>query len=131
MEVVYFELNDWMSGRDFPDDSPFIEWMYSYGPRPAFGIDSWVEKNKLVVVESTVDMSLNYCITAPKSWVEDNCPNLLTKYAEFIRHSEEDGELPVGRFGCPFLEYTKNNIGSHYVELVEDDDGFEFFQFVE
>lgn len=39
------------------------------------------------------------------------CPNLLTKYSKFIRQ-EENGELPYGQFGCPFLEYNKENIGN-------------------
>ena len=27
MEVVYFELNNWFSGRDYPDAEPFLSWM--------------------------------------------------------------------------------------------------------
>ena len=26
-EVVYFEVNNWFSGRDFPDCEPFLTWM--------------------------------------------------------------------------------------------------------
>ena len=24
--IIYFELNNWFSERDFPDDEPFISW---------------------------------------------------------------------------------------------------------
>ena len=26
-KVIYFELNNWMSGDDYPDAEPFISWM--------------------------------------------------------------------------------------------------------
>ena len=115
MEIVYFELNDWFCGQDYPNAEPFITWM-GY-PLPIFRDKNWVKNNKLVVVETHVDMSLNYCITAAKSWVEKNCPELLTTYKDFIRYPEEDDELPYGRFDCPFMEYTEENIGFHYYDL--------------
>ena len=49
------------------------------------------------------------------------CPNLLTKYSKFIRQ-EKNGELSYGQFGCPFLEYNKENIGIHYYGLNDDGD---------
>lgn len=27
MEVIYFEVNDWSAGRDFPDCEPFNTWL--------------------------------------------------------------------------------------------------------
>ena len=117
MEIIYFELNDWASGCDYPDDEPFVSWMAD----DQFRDENWVKENRLVVVESIVDMSLNYCITATKEWVQLNCPELLTKYTQFIRHSE-DGDLPEGRFGCPFLEYNEDNIGYHYAAEKNDGD---------
>lgn len=122
MEVVYFELNDWFRGRDYPDDEPFITWMKVL----IFRDEDWVKENKLVVVESTFDMSLNYCISATKEWVQTNCPELLTKYTQFVRYGEED-DLPEGQFGCPFLEYNENNIGYHYAEEREDDFGYLYY----
>ena len=122
MEVVYFELNDWCCGRDYPDDEPFVHWMESL----IFRDEDWVKENKLVVVESTFDMSLNYCISAAKEWVRTNCPELLTKHTQFIRYGEED-DLPEGQFGCPFLEYNKDNIGCHYAEEREDDFGYLYY----
>lgn len=120
MEIIYFELNDWACGRDYPDAEPFISWMKD-DVDIIFRDESWVKKNGLIVVESIVDMSLNYCITATKEWVQLNCPELLTKYTQFIRYSEDD-DLPEGRFGCPFLEYNEDNIGYHYAELKDDGD---------
>lgn len=70
-----------------------------------FRDEEWIRENKLVVVESLVDMSMNFCITTTKEWVEENCPELLSTYKEFIRKSDEDDEVPYGRFDCPFLEY--------------------------
>ena len=26
MEIVYFELNNWFSGRDYPNEEPFTTW---------------------------------------------------------------------------------------------------------
>ena len=45
-----------------------------------------------------------------------NCPELLTKYTKFLRYPEEDEELPYGRFGSPFYEYTDENIGFHFID---------------
>ena len=126
MEIIYFELNNWSCGRDYPDDDPFISWM-AYDPLPKFNDEKWVKDNNLVVVQSFVDMSLNYCITATKDWVQLNCPKLLTEYTKFIRHTEEGEDIPVGQFGCPFLEYSENNIGYHYAAEKEDSYGYLFY----
>ena len=111
-EIIYFEINNWFSGRDYPDIEPFLSWMAD-NFKNKFRDRIWVKENKLVVVESLVDMSLNYCVTAKKEWVQLNCPELLTKYTQFVRYGEGE-DLPEGRFGCPFLEYNEYNIGYHY-----------------
>jgi len=135
MDVVYFELNNWFAGRDYPDAEPFTTWcgndMNLY-----FNNEDFVKKNKLVVVQSLVDMSTNWCITAPKSFVEENCPELLgsgvttTKfivgvagkekeevktypYSNFLRFPDQWGDV-TGRFGCPFLEWSEENVGITY-----------------
>ena len=122
MEIVYFELNNWFSGRDYPNAEPFLSWIQCNKENKyyiQFRDESWIKENKLVVVESLVDMSMNFCITATKEWVEQNCPELLSIYKEFIRQSDEDDETPYGRFGCPFLEYEEDNVGYHYAEEVD------------
>lgn len=122
MEIIYFELNNWSSGCDYPNAEPFLSWMQCNKENKyyiQFRDESWIKENKLVIVESLVDMSMNFCITATKEWVEQNCPELLSTYKEFIRQPDEDDEAPYGRFGCPFLEYEENNIGYHYADEVE------------
>ena len=111
-EIVYFELNNWMTGTDFPAEDPFLDWMYrgkSLLP-PVFQDREWVKANKLAVSATTVDMSLNYCISAPKSWVEEHCPNLLEeRNAKFV--FGKDGKDPsYGRFGT-FVPYNEKYIG--------------------
>lgn len=121
MEVIYFELNNWFAGRDFPAEEPYLSWMQCNAENNyciKLRDKKWIEENKLIVVESLVDMSQNFCITATKEWVEKNCPTLLTTHNKFLR-KEIDGEVPYGRFDCPFLEYTEENIGYHYAEEVE------------
>ena len=109
MEIVYFELNDWSRGKDFPNAEPFNSWMRNR-LLPIFRNEDWVKENKLCVRASNVDMSQNFCITATKEWVEKNCPELLIKYTEFLREPDEYGDVE-GRFGCPFLDYEESNIG--------------------
>ena len=79
-----------------------------------FCLIKWVKQNKLCVEMNTIDMSVSYRITAPKSWVEKNCPELLTKYTQFICTPDEDGVI-LDRFGKEFLPYSEENIGLHYV----------------
>ena len=81
-----------------------------------FRDEEWVKQNKLCVVMDFVDMSQNFCITATKEWVENNCPNLLTKYIQFLRTPDEYGDVE-GRFGHQFLEYDEDNFGITEVDL--------------
>ena len=118
MDIVYFELNNWFSGRDYPNAEPFLSWMRD-DLNQKFRDEEWIKENKLVVVESLVDMSMNFCITATKEWVEENCHELLSTYKNFVRKPEDDEDVPYGRFGSPFLEYKEENIGYHYAEEVE------------
>lgn len=119
MEVVYFELNNWCPGEHFPLEEPFISWMTSL--LPIFRNEEWVKENKLCVVASIIDMSQNFCITATKEWVEQNCPSLLTnpENEKFLMHPDKYGDVE-GKFGPYFLEYEEDNIGIKWIE--EDDD---------
>lgn len=109
MEVVYFELNNWIPGKHYPMEEPFITWM-SNDLHIAFNNEKWVIENKLCVVRSTIDMSTNFCITATKEWIEKNCPKLLTDHKGFLRDLDEDGYV-YGQFGDEFLEYSEDNLG--------------------
>ena len=73
-EIVYFEINNWFAGRDYPNDEIFYKWIKDC----QFRDNEWCKQNKLCVMCGAIDMSMNYCVAAPKSWVEKNCPKLLT-----------------------------------------------------
>lgn len=138
-DIVYFELNNWFAGRDYPNAEPFLTWLGN-DLKLYFSNNTWVKEQKLCVVKSVIDMSVNYCITATKEWVLKNCPDLLSDktiktefiyhnkdgeykkieehpYSSFLRFPEEDDddeEPPKGRFGCPFLDYSEENIGIRF-----------------
>ena len=144
-DVVYFELNNWFAGEDYPNAEPFISWVRDL----CFSDNKWCKENKLVVSAGLIDMSANWCIVAPKEWVKQNCPDLLSDkedtykinkikivngeeqkktvecrapFKKFLRFpdSEEDGDV-YGRFGWRFLEYTPENFGVHRV--IDEDYG--------
>lgn len=121
-DIVYFELNNWSCGKDYPDEEPFISWMGD-DLKLIFRNEEWVKENKLCVVLSRVDLSTNFCVTAPRKWVEQNCPSLLTIFTQFLRKQDEDGYV-YGRFGTEFLPYEEENIG---VSWVEDEDWDEWW----
>ena len=110
-DIIYFELNNWFSGDHYPAEEPFYTWCGD-DLKLYFSDDDWVKENKLVVVETIIDMSFNWTITAPKSWIEANCPRLLTEpeFSKFVKHPNEYGEVK-GRFATPFLPYEEENIG--------------------
>lgn len=140
-DLVYFELNNWFAGRDYPPEEPIASWVEHYW---GFHNDEFCKKNKLVVLEGNIDMSVNFCIIAQRKWVEDSCPVLLSgkeytykiirsgydkdlgKIVEkeiiqsgnmnnFLRYPDDDGDV-YGRFGWRFPEYTEENIGNTYYE---------------
>lgn len=73
-EIVYFEFNDWIAGKDFPNDEIFRKWIIDN----QFKDNEWCIENKLCVLCGAIDMSMNYCVAAPRTWVEKHCPKLLT-----------------------------------------------------
>lgn len=132
-EVVYFELNNWFSGRDYPDAEPFNTWCGD-DLHLQFDDKEFVKEHRLCILRQIVDQSVNWCITAPKEFVLQNCPKLLSDestnceliqrnpdgtrdeivedhlYKEFLRFPNEDGFV-YGRFGTQFLEWSEENIG--------------------
>ena len=85
-------------------------------------------------------MSVNWCITAPKDWVQKNCPKLLSDeststtfitsgpdkettseqffpYSQFLRFPNEDGDV-YGQFGTKFKKYSEENIGVTFDEWI-------------
>ena len=137
-DIVYFELNNWFVGRDYPDAEPFLSWMRD-DLNQTFRNEKWVKENKLCVVFSPIDMSQNYCITATKDWVLENCPDLLSdkeydatfrvgsssgwekvvehySFKQFLRFPDEYGDV-YSRFGIEFLPYEEENFGITCVYL--------------
>lgn len=108
-DIICFELNNWLAGRDYPDNERFRKWMGN-DLHLFFKNEDWVKENKLCVVETLIDMSVNFCVTATKKWVEENCPELLTEYTNFLRTPDDKGEV-YGSFNTHFLEYCDENIG--------------------
>lgn len=76
-EIVYFSVNNWFCGEDYPPTENFKKWLGS-DLNQAFRNDEWAKENKLCIYCGPIDMSMNYTIAAPRKWVEENCPELLT-----------------------------------------------------
>jgi len=131
-DIIYFELNNWFAGEDYPDADPFLSWLID-DSNQAFRNEKWVKENRLCVVFTPIDMSQNYCITATKDWVLKNCPDLLNdkEFKQFLRFPDEDGNV-YSDFGMEFLPYEEENFGvttvywdNDYEDWVEDDEYLE------
>lgn len=137
--IIYFELNNWMCGRDYPDSEPFISW-FRNDLNQTLSSDTWVKENKLCVVAYPLDMSCNYLVTAAREWVLDNCPDLLSDkeydvtfkvssangwedkvehfaFKKFLRFPDPDDDNEVyGRGDVKFLEYAEKNFGVTWLD---------------
>lgn len=144
-DVVYFSVNNWFCGRDYPNTPNFRKWLGN-DLKQSFMNDEWCKENKLCVYYGLIDMSNNYTISAPRDWVEKNCPELLTdkeytyetigtyydkngevitkrtkytkKYSDFVYVPDDGEELPDNdELGnMPFREYCEENFGTQYYE---------------
>lgn len=119
--IIYFELNNWNKGWDYPDCEPFISWLQDDGNQK-FQDDEWCKSNELCVAFEFVDMSQNYKITATRNWVKENCPALLDKNnAEFVCNLDTTeysaGALEYYKYfrcgSAPFLKWCETNFGYH------------------
>ena len=142
MDIIHISFNNWFCGRDYPIGEPFETWLSYHSMN--FSNDEWCKKNKLCVYAGNIDMSRNYTITAPRDWVEKNCPQLLTdeeyeykvivyqnkkskeiiekkKYSDFVVQPDEYGHY-YDRFDWPFLDYCEENFGVHYYSEDYDED---------
>ena len=148
-EIIYFEINNWFEGRDYPNDDIFRK----YVDENQFSDDEWCKKNKICSMAGNIDMSTNWCVAAPRSWVEANCPDLLTdkectyvlcsygkdgekrteytkKYSEFLCHPDEDGDVYGKNDEWPFPEYKEENFGvtwnnSWWDEQYDEDEDYD------
>lgn len=127
-EVVYFELNNWFSGTDYPSSGILHKWMCN-DFKQKFRNEEWIKRNGLIVVHSLVDMSMNYCITAKRSWVEKRCPSLFNeKNRKFLRFPEEGEDVPEGRFGGHFLSFDEYEPGLYLDIEEEDSQGYYYYR---
>ena len=133
-EIIYFEIDNWFSGRDYPNDEIFRKWV----AENQFSNDQWCKENKLCVVAGPIDMSMCWCVAAPRAWVEENCPKLLTdeeftyatitcswkdgkeiqkreehtkKYSDFLCYPDEEGDVYGHIEDWHFREYCEENFG--------------------
>jgi len=129
-EIIYFEVDNWFSGRDYPDIEPINEWV----KKDQFNNEEWCKENKLCVVAGPIDMSMCWCVTTSKSWIKKNCPKLLSnkklkyqlhysdgtiekhiyKATDFICKPDENGYVEGKVSSWDFLEYKKENFGVHW-----------------
>lgn len=119
-EIINFEINNWFSGRDYPNDEIFSKWIKDR----QFSDDDWCKENKLCVKTGPIDMSSNWCISAPRSWVEANCPDLLTdkeiKYVTIIHQSKKKKLFGGYEYEDVREEHTKKY--SDFICHPEEDD---------
>ena len=109
-DIIKVSLNNWSMGTDYPEDfemelepglSPFLE-------------KEFCEENKLCVVVGTMDMSVNYTITAPAEWVKKYIPSVLGTKVQYNTEAAKDSWYQ------PFLDYTEENIGLHWYDNDKD-----------
>lgn len=150
--VIYFSVNNWFCGEDYPPTENFKKWLGS-DLNQTFRNDEWTKENKLCIYCGLIDMSMNYTIAAPRKWVEENCPELLTddeftyitviskgnekgewvqekqehkkKYSDFVDKPDEYGDVIDHRFGWPYLEYKPENFGVHWYHDSSWDEEYE------
>ena len=131
-DIVYFEVDNWFAGRDYPEAEPFLSWMAN-DLSLQLKNDEWVKENKLVVACCFVDMSQAFAVSAPRKWVEKICPVILEdQNKKFVFHPDENGKV-VGKF-LEFMEYNEENIGVHWLddyEFLDDYDAFRFEDYEE
>ena len=133
-EIIYLQFNNWFSGRNYPREEPFIEWV----AKRKLCDDEWCKEQGICVNVEPIDMSVNYIVAAPKSWVEENCPMLLTdesytytvnskrgdeiewrqeehtrRYSDFVVKPDEDGEYHPWYDAKMVMEFVP---GVHWIE---------------
>ena len=134
-DIIYFELNTYLSGETYPPAAPFVEWVRSM----QFSKNNWCIENQLCVVVEIINDTFNWCITATREWVEENCPDLLSNktftykvpvtrydirinaevqefitytgtYSKFLRTPDKLGRV-TGTHGTIFKAYSEENWG--------------------
>lgn len=149
-EIIYFEIDNWFAGRDYPNAQPFLNWMND-DLNLTFTNNDWCIDNHLCVEATIIDMSVCFCVSAPRSWIEENCPKLLTdeecggikiishydanigamineteydhcSYSKFICKPDENGEVYGRISNLHFAEYKEENFGVHWNDEEDEDE---------
>lgn len=140
-DIIHLQLNNWFAGENYPAEEPFIYWVSNN----KFCDAEWCKENQLCVNAAYIDMSINWCIAAPRAWIEEHCPIILSEdsFIYFTQQSYWNNELnktewktvqhikwysdfiiddDEGRWGTHFPEYEEENYGVHWE--IEDEDGY-------
>lgn len=149
-EIIYFEVDNWFCGRDYPNEEPFLTWMKD-DMNLTLKNDDWAKENKLCIMAGPIDMSICFCVAAPRSWVEATCPKLLTdeimqyetitshysgklgkwidkhekhykKYSDFRCYPDKYGDVCGHISGWRFPEYREDNYGVEWNNSWWEDD---------
>ena len=64
-----FEINNWSPNKTYPCEEPFITWLDEETFDLYLVNSKWVNEQGIGVVYSFIDMSINFCICAPKQWI--------------------------------------------------------------
>lgn len=128
-KITYFEVNTRSAGYDYPFEEPLYTWMDSWEPLwETFLSDEWARANGIIVSAKYIEEPypakynlkfplryFNLCITAPTSWIWENCPCLFdSKNLRFLR-KPNGGDLPKGERGT-FVEYSDKTKGRIFRE---------------
>ena len=65
MDVIYFSVNNWGSGKYYPPTENFEKWMGD-DLNQMFTNDAWCKENKLCIYYGIIDMSINYTVSASR-----------------------------------------------------------------
>ena len=116
-EIYYINLNEW-DYNGHPNSDPFHDWMDDTKLDTYLRNEQFAKDNKICVRWFIIDMSVQFCITAPKSFVDKLCPCLWEEEnKKFIKPASDfpDDEPPeswlYGEYGEYFLPYTDEYIG--------------------
>lgn len=149
-EIIYFEMDNWFAGQDYPNAQPFLNWMND-DLNLTFTNNNWCIDNHLCVEATMIDISVCFCVSAPRSWVEENCPKLLTdeecgsihiishyddnigamvdetqyehcSYSKFLCKPDENGEVYGRISNLRFAEYKEENFGVHWNDEEDEDE---------
>ena len=114
-DVIYFSVNNWFCGRDYPPLRCFKKWLGN-DLNQTFESDKWAKENKLCIYHGMIDMSFNYTVSAPRDWVEKNCPELLTD--KEYTYTTQRGRYKKNLFGKTELVWENVEEEKKYSDFV-------------